>query len=382
MADSAARFWQRVTDGVAIQHLWSQLHTEARAGYELYSKEVDWTLAEGESRSKRARRVAKGLFWAMMMKLSPSRRVLCIIALILLVFPGFDFRSRNFEVQMPNLAFFGGILLLMLLALELADRVTMKRDLEIAREIQGWLMPDASPPVPGIDIAFATRPANTVAGDYYDVFFRSCPVDYRSESPASNCEDRLLLAVADVAGKSVPAALLMATLQASLRTLAALPVSLVELAGRLNQYACAQNLGRRRFTTAFLAELQPATGELTYVNAGHNWPVLRRSSGAIERLETGGLPLGIMSEARYQSGRVKLGSGDLLLIFIDGLIEAENGREEEYGEARMLGILPRFSGCSADAALKQLLTAVDGFVGSARQHDDITCLMLRTFAPC
>jgi serine phosphatase RsbU (regulator of sigma subunit) len=382
MAGSAARFWQRVTDGVAIQHLWSQLHTEARAGYELYSKEVDWTLAEGESRSKRARRVAKGLFWAMMMKLSPSRRVLCIIALILLVFPGFDFRSRNFEVQMPNLAFFGGILLLMLLALELADRVTMKRDLEIAREIQGWLMPDASPPVPGIDIAFATRPANTVAGDYYDVFFRSCPVDYRSESPASNCEDRLLLAVADVAGKSVPAALLMATLQASLRTLAALPVSLVELAGRLNQYACAQNLGRRRFTTAFLAELQPATGELTYVNAGHNWPVLRRSSGAIERLETGGLPLGIMSEARYQSGRVKLGSGDLLLIFTDGLIEAENGREEEYGEARMLGILPRFSGCSADAALKQLLMAVDGFVGSARQHDDITCLMLRTFAPC
>jgi sigma-B regulation protein RsbU (phosphoserine phosphatase) len=154
------------------------------------------------------------------------------------------------------------------------------------------------------------------------------------------------------------------------------------LAGRLNQYACAQNLGRRRFTTAFLAELQPATGELTYVNAGHNWPVLRRSSGAIERLETGGLPLGIMSEARYQSGRVKLGSGDLLLIFTDGLIEAENGREEEYGEARMLGILPRFSGCSADAALKQLLMAVDGFVGSARQHDDITCLMLRTFAPC
>ncbi len=378
MVASARGFWQRITDGVAIQHLWSQLHTEARAGYELYSKEVDWTLTEGESRSKRVRRVAKGLFWAMMMKLSPSRRVLCIVALTLLVFPGLDFRSRGFEIQMPNLAFLGGIVLLILLALELADRVTMKRDLEIAREIQGWLMPDVPPPVPGVDIAFATRPANTVAGDYYDFFFRSCPVDYGSES---KCEERLLLAVADVAGKSVPAALLMATLQASLRTLAALPVSLLELTGRLNQYACAQNLGRRRFTTAFLAELQPATGELTYVNAGHNWPVLHRSSGAIERLETGGLPLGIMAETRYQCGRVTLCSGDLLLIFTDGLIEAENAREQEYGEGRMLGIFPGFIGCSAAAAVKQLLTAVDAFVGSAPQHDDITCLMLRTFTP-
>ena len=197
----------------------------------------------------------------------------------------------------------------------------------------------------------------------------------------SNCEDRLLIAVADVAGKIVPAALLMATLQASLRTLAALPISLVELVCRLNQYACAQNLGRRRFTTAFFAELQPGTRELTYVNAGHNWPVLRRSSGTIERLETGGLPLGIMAETPYQSGRVILGPGDLLLIFTDGLIEAENEKVQEYGESQMLGNLPRLIGYSASDALKQLLATVDAFVGSARQHDDITCLLLRTFTP-
>ncbi len=380
MVGSTRRFWERVTDGVEIQHLWSQFHAEARAGYELYSKEVDWNLAEGESRSRRARRVAKGLFWAMMMKLSPARRLLCLIALVLLVFAGFDVRYGNFEMQMPNLAFLGGIVLLILLALELADRVTMKRDLEIAREIQGWLMPGAPPRVPGVDIAFATRPANTVAGDYYDFFFRACPVDSASESRPAECEERLLLVVADVAGKSVPAALLMATLQASLRTLAALPVSLVELVGRLNQYACAQNMGGSRFTTAFVAEFQPATGQLTYVNAGHNWPVLRRFSGAIERLDAGGVPLGIMDGARYECGTSTLGSGDLLLIFTDGLIEAENEREQEYGEARMLGIFPKFFGCSAAAALQQLLAAVDAFVGSARQHDDITCLMVRTFA--
>jgi sigma-B regulation protein RsbU (phosphoserine phosphatase) len=256
--------------------------------------------------------------------------------------------------------------MLILLALELADRVTMKRDLEIAREIQSWLMPAAPPSVPGVEIAFTTRPANTVAGDYYDAFFR--PLEGR---------ERLLLVVADVAGKSVPAALLMATLQASLRTLAALPGSLLELTARLNQYACAQNLGGRRFTTAFLAELEPETGRLSYVNAGHNWPVLRRASGTTERLETGGLPLGIMAAAPYQSGSTRLSAGDLLLIFTDGLVEAEDEREQEYGEERMLSILASTGGGTAHEVLKRMMTSVDGFVGYTRQHDDITCMVVR-----
>src|SRR5581483_2554704 len=103
--------------------------------------EVDWSRGEHERRGQRARRVVSGLFWAMVMKLSPARRLLFVIALVLLVFPGFDVRSPNFEVHMPNLSFFGAVGLVVLLALELADRVTMKRDLEIAKEIQSWLMP-------------------------------------------------------------------------------------------------------------------------------------------------------------------------------------------------------------------------------------------------
>ena len=372
MASRLRTFWQRISDGIAIQQLWAQFHAESRASYELYANEVHWTRTTGESRRRRFWRVAKGLFWAMMMKLSPGRRVLFLIALVLLFFPGFSMRTGNNEFHMENLAFLGGIGLLVLLALELSDRVTLKRDLEIAREIQSWLMPAAAPKVPGVDIAFATRPANTVAGDYYDAFFRPA-------APEQN--ERLLLVVADVAGKSVPAALLMATLQASLRTLAALPGSLLELVGRLNQYACAQNLGGRRFTTAFLAELEPATGRLSYVNAGHNWPVLRHASGAIERLETGGLPLGITSGAQYECGITTLAAKDLLLIFTDGLVEAENDREEEYGEPRMLGILSSGAGGSASEVLKQLMSSLDGFVGLARQHDDITCLVLRTFEP-
>jgi sigma-B regulation protein RsbU (phosphoserine phosphatase) len=245
----------------------------------------------------------------------------------------------------------------------LADRVTMKRDLEIACEIQTWLMPSAPPEVPGVDIAFASRPANTVAGDYYDAFFRP--------------NERLLIAVADVAGKSIPAALLTATLQASLRTLAALPGSLPELVGRVNLYACEQSLQGRRFTTAFFAELEPATGCLTYVNAGHNWPVLRRVSGAIERLEAGGLPLGISAARPYQSGTAALARGDLLLIFTDGLVEAENAQALEYGEERMLPVMQALQNASANEALKRLMASVDTFVGLTRQHDDITCLVMR-----
>jgi sigma-B regulation protein RsbU (phosphoserine phosphatase) len=214
-----------------------------------------------------------------------------------------------------------------------------------------------------VDIAFASRPANTVAGDYYDAFFRP--------------NERLLMVVADVAGKSIPAALLTATLQASLRTLAALPGTLPELVGRVNRYSCEQSLQGRRFTTAFLAELEPATGQLTYVNAGHNWPVLRHASGVIERLEAGGLPLGINSAVSYQLGCATLGTGDLLLIFTDGLVEAEDADEREYGEDRMLPVVQTLRNRTAKEALDSIMSSVDAFVGLTRQHDDITCLVLR-----
>jgi sigma-B regulation protein RsbU (phosphoserine phosphatase) len=373
MSRQRRSFWNRISDGVAIQQMWAQFEADARAGYALYSKEVDWTREEGESKWKRFWRIARALFWAMVMKLSPGRRVLLLFAMVCLWFPGLQIRVGEIEVRSDNLAFLGGIVLLVLLALELADRVTMKRDLEIAREIQSWLMPEAAPEVPGVEIAFTTRPANTVAGDYYDAF-------YRSSTGRSDDGSRLLLVVADVAGKSVPAALVMATLQASLRTLAALPGSLLELVGRLNRYACAQNMSGRRFTTAFLAELDPATGSLEYVNAGHNWPVLLRASGAVERLDVGGLPLGIMADVPYQCGLTKLEPGDLMLIFTDGLVEAENKEAQEFGESRMMGGLHSVKGATAHEVLKHLMASVDAFVGLTRQHDDITCLVLRRHA--
>ena len=365
-------FWQRVTEGLAMDQLWGQFKSEARATYGLYSKDVDWEAISREGKKwKRPFLAAWALFQAMLMKLSPARRVLLLIAVVMLIFnPDIRWSGGEFSVQLAPV---GALVLFLLLALELADRVTMKRDLEIAREIQQWLVPDHPPLVEGMDLAFATRPQNTVAGDYYDAFVRPA-VNGNSTAP-------LFVAVADVAGKSVPAAMLMATFQASLHALAATPESLDEIVAGLNRYASAHSLDGRRFTTAFLAEIDPETREMRYVNAGHNDPVLRRASGAIERLTTGGPPFGMppLSDKKisYQSGRARLEPGDLLFVFTDGVIDAVNEANQEFSEARPLGELMAAPKETASETLKRVMAAVNAYVGAARQHDDITCLVLR-----
>ncbi|MCL5289227.1 MAG: serine/threonine-protein phosphatase [Acidobacteria bacterium] len=367
---AAARgFWQRVTEGLELHVLWSQFQSEARASYGLISQDVDWKAIEGVTGWRRYWKIAQAFFWALFMKLTPARRVLFLVALALLMFGNIRWTFEGGSTQL-NLGGVGVLALILVLVLELTDRVTMKRDLEIAREIQRWLVPAKPPEVPGADIAFATRPANTVAGDYYDVF-------YRAAHAAATVEPRLLLVVADVAGKSVPAALLMATFQASLQTLSAARTSLEELIGGLNRYACAHSLGGLRFTTAFIAELDPVTCSLSYICAGHNAPVLRRVTGRIERLEAGGLPFGIDADAPYELGQTQLGRGDLLVIFTDGLVEAVNIGGEEYGEGRLLEMLNTVPGESAAETQRFIMQSVDSFVGATRQHDDITCLILR-----
>jgi sigma-B regulation protein RsbU (phosphoserine phosphatase) len=326
---------------------------------------VDWQAIERKEGARKGWAIFTAFFWSLVNKLSPARRVALLIALSFLLMGGWRFSLRDIEFSI-NLHAFGVLLLLLLLALELADRVTMKRDLEIARDIQRWLVPEKPPAVPGCDIAFATRPANTVAGDYYDVVPR-----------AASGGERWLFVVADVAGKSVPAALLMATFQASLQTLSATASSLADLVIGLNRFSAAHSLGGMRFTTAFVAELDPATRALDYVNAGHNPPMLRRANGSIERLETGGIPFGIAPEAAYSSDAVQLAPGDRLLIFTDGLVEAVNEQGEEFSDARLLGLVSQSPEESAAALQARIMAELDAFVGRARQHDDTTCLVLR-----
>ncbi len=375
----ARQFWHRVSEGLALNQLWSQFEKDARSSYRLYSAGLDNLEAE-PSRRRRGWRMAKALFWAILEKLTPARRVILLLGLILLFLPSGGFsnadQTGHVEIHLFDLHVWGGLLLLVVLLLELADRVVMKRDLEIAKDIQSWLLPGAPLQIPGYQIAYATRPANTVAGDYYDVILRPGRKSDENRSPDQS-EDRILFVVADVAGKSIPAAMLMATFQASLRTLSTSGVALAELVVGVNRYACSNSQGGVRFTTAFFAELDPATGDVVYVNAGHNVPILRKQSGAVERLEAGGIPMGIFAESPYRMGTTRLQGGDWLVIFTDGVVEAVNQKNEEYGEPELIRLVDGGSGSAPAELLRNLLAELDRYVGSTPQHDDMTCLLLK-----
>jgi hypothetical protein len=364
------RFWLRVSDGLKMDQLWKQFQADARASYRLYSADVDLEIDASKPKWKHYLHLVGQFFWAVMEKLSPARRLLLLVALVLMFAPlqtNIDAATGTVLLRFdPH--FWGAALLLLVLVLEVSDRVVMKRDLQIAKEIQTWLLPSHPPSVPGLEIAFHTRPANTVAGDYYDVFPRGCGDPH----PQS-----WLIAVADVAGKSIPAALLMATVQASLKTLAPTPMSVSELVAKMNQYACTNSQEGRRFTTAFIAEYDPEARMLTYVNAGHNPPIVRRASGGMERLELGGIPIGILDNQAYASASVTLQPGDYVVMFSDGVVEAENARHEEYGEDRLVYNIHMGATEPPSQLLQRIMGDVDNFVGTAPQHDDVTCMLLK-----
>jgi serine phosphatase RsbU (regulator of sigma subunit) len=360
-------FWQRISEGRQLDELWSQFAADARASYGFYIKETDSSQFESHKGPRRWYRISKELFWALMMKLSPARRILFLVGFVFLTFAVLRLNG-GVNGDYTFYYFLAVLLFILLLSLELADKVTMKRDLEIAREIQMWLVPSRAPEVTGAEIAFASRPQNSVAGDYYDAFY-----------PTASAQEngKLMLVIADVAGKSIPAALLMATLQASLRTIAGEGASLGDLVMRLNRYASAHSLDGRRFTTAVLAEYDPATRHLEYVNAGHNPPILRHANGDTQRLEAGGLPLGIDMEAKFETAALELKPGQALIFYTDGVVEAFNEKGEEFGNERWIGAIHGLPEWNAQESLQFLMKRVDEFVGLTRQSDDITCLVFR-----
>jgi len=359
------RFWSRVSNGLDLLQLWNQFHTDLRSSYRLYSRGVDPARAPGAGRIKHYVNLANRLFWAVVECLSPARRILLLFAL------GF-FIADLWTHPGPRPPWFGAefwavLLLFCVLLLEVGDRVVMKRDLEIAKEIQAWLLPPSPPVIPGVEIAFITHPANTVAGDYYDVFSRS----------SSAGEESFLIAVADVAGKSIPAAMLMATFQASLKTLANSPGPLTELLDRMNAYACSNSQNGRRFTTAFIAEYAPASRIFTCVNAGHNPPMLRRQTGEYERLDVGGIPLGILAGSTYESKTITMQPGDWLVIFTDGVTEAENSSTDAYGERRLQDILDTHCSETPSTLLQTILSDLNFYCGNTPQQDDVTLLLVK-----
>jgi sigma-B regulation protein RsbU (phosphoserine phosphatase) len=172
----------------------------------------------------------------------------------------------------------------------------------------------------------------------------------------------------------------MAAVQTGFHTLAVDPVTLVELAQRLNRAMCARSGGGRHLITAFIAELDTTTRSLTWVNAGHNPPILLRSGGALEYLKDGGVPLGAFTASRYESGSTELRSGDALFVYTDGVIEAMDESGAEYGDDRLAKLVAALGTADAAASLSRILESVDRYAAAVPQYDDITCLVLRVGA--
>jgi serine phosphatase RsbU (regulator of sigma subunit) len=257
------------------------------------------------------------------------------------------------------------VLMNLLVLLEVADRLSLKNDLEIARQIQQAMLPGSSYGAAGIEVFGSSRPANTVGGDFYDII----PLD----------DGRLIVALGDVAGKGSPAALLMALLLAMLRTLVDEALEPADLVARLNVQVCRQAPGTR-FITLFLAFYDPLTGEMTYVNAGHTQPLVVRRNRTCERLTEGGIALGMFEHSTYQTGHVSIQPDELVAIYSDGITEAENPHGTPFDEgglefaltANLNGTLP-----SVGAAV---VSAVERHTADTRLADDLTILLLRRIA--
>ncbi len=252
------------------------------------------------------------------------------------------------------------------IAAETAQREVMTRELSIAREVQQRLLPQTVPAIAGIECFGTCRPAREVGGDYYD--FLELP------------NHALGLAIGDVSGKGIPASLLMASLQASLRgqTLG-VNESLEKLMANVNRLVYATS-PINLYATFFYAQYDPELRRLTYVNAGHNAPiVLQRNGGEakITRLDVGGPPVGMLTQLQYQSSRVDLQKSDLVVLFTDGITEAMNTREEEWGEANLLRTLRELDPASSpENIVRAVFRSADEFVGEAPQHDDMTLVVL------
>jgi len=232
----------------------------------------------------------------------------------------------------------------------------------LAGRIQRELLPQSAPVVPGYDLAGRSIPAQTVGGDYFDFVF----IDER----------RLALCIGDVSGKGLPASLLMANLQASIRSQVLAHASVPDCLRRTNTLLF-RSTNARTFVTAFYCTLDPDRHELCYSNAGHNPPLLFRAAGAVERLDRGGLVLGIREDFDFQEATCRLRPGDLLVAYSDGVSEMEDAAGCEFGEEGIIALVNRERGRSATEILEAIVGATFEFGGDQLQPDDITLIVLK-----
>jgi serine phosphatase RsbU (regulator of sigma subunit) len=242
------------------------------------------------------------------------------------------------------------------------QRERLERELELATEIQQRFQPSGPPTVEGYEFQGISFSCYEIGGDYYDFIERH--------------DGSMLVALGDVSGKGTAAALLMSSLHASIHAQVAAETPLDHTITAINKYLV-ENTPANRFVTLFVAELTPATGDLKYINAGHNPPLVGHADGTIEQLASGGLPLGIMDFAEYEVGQIVMKPGDVLVIYSDGVSEANNLAEEEFGMDRLIEVIKSNITRSASAIRDKVESALSEFTGTAAPNDDITLVIVK-----
>jgi phosphoserine phosphatase RsbU/P len=377
----ARELYKRYAHDLSSEDLQRLFTHDTRDAYRFFTRGIDAETIAHLPWWKRIGVRVRQIFTAFTLKLPPARRALFLTALVvalfgvLRLFRGFalvDFPLGlpfiQVAVAMPVWAdgTFALILSLLLLTflvlLEVADRLSLKGELEVAREIQLAMLPAGTYRDRDIEICGVTRPANTVGGDFYDVL----PLP----------DGRVILTLGDVAGKGSPAALLMALLLAVLRTLVDEDLDPPELMRRLNLQICRHSPGSR-FITLFYAVYSPATGGLTYVNAGQTPPLLRRLDGQYERLEGTGIALGMFDGSVYGSAETTLNPGDTLVLYSDGITEAEDPNGHPFEEAGLERIMSTYAAFSPAEMGTELLKAIERHAHDSRFVDDLTILILK-----
>jgi serine phosphatase RsbU (regulator of sigma subunit) len=238
----------------------------------------------------------------------------------------------------------------------------LERELQLAMEIQQRFQPTASPQIPGYEFQGISFPCYEIGGDYYDFIQRD--------------DGRLVIALGDVSGKGTAAALLMSSLHAAIHAQTGSHDTIVETISAVNKYL-AENIPPNRFVTLFYAELDPESGAVSFLNAGHNPPLIVHAAGTVEQLASGGLPLGIKADADYREGRTHMQMGDVLVIYSDGVTEAASPSGEEFGPTRLYEVVSRNVDASAAGIRDRIESALTKFSQGTKAADDITLVIVK-----
>jgi sigma-B regulation protein RsbU (phosphoserine phosphatase) len=314
---------------------------------------------EREKRSKEMKPLKRSLFIAwwflegLVLKLTPTRRILLLIAALLTV--------SSWGKNESGVHLLGALVLLFIIMLELKDKLIAHEELEAGHAVQNALTPERTPAVSGWGLWLFTRSANEVGGDLVDFI--------------SINSDRVGVTVGDIAGKGLRAALLTAKLQATIRALAPDFSSLSELGQKLNFIFCRDSLPNI-FASVVYLEAKPNAGSIRLVNAGHFPPIIVRG-GQLEKTEKGGMALGLSTQAVFQEQHIELSTNDMLFVYSDGVTEARNEQGAFYGEQKILELLPQLATYTPQQIGERLLAEIDKFIGYARAYDDITIAILK-----